>query len=305
MAPWNARAPTVPPSLDDPKTGLSSKDIVISQDPPISARLYLPKLPKVTNQHQPNKVPILVFFHGGGFFFESAFSQLYHEHFNTFVPQANVIVVSVEYRLAPEHLLPACYHDCWAALQWVASHSGNNPTNAEPWLINHGDFNRLFIGGDSAGGNIVHNIAMRAGTEALPNDVKILGAIYAHPYFYSSYPIGSEPVPRPEQDLCYSVWKFVYPSAPGGIDNPMLNPVAPGAPSLAGLGCSKIIVCVAGKDKLRDRGVWYYEAVKKSGWQGELELFEESEEDHVYHIFHPESENGKKWIKRMVSFLNE
>ncbi|KAL5195031.1 2-hydroxyisoflavanone dehydratase [Glycine soja] len=288
--------PFVPPSIDDPQTGVSSKDIVISQNPLVSARIYLPKLTTI------NQVPILVFFHGGGFFFESAFSQLYHHHFNTFVSQTNCIVVSVEYRLAPEHPLPACYLDCWEALKWVASHSSeNSPINAEQWLISHGNFQRVFIGGDSAGGNIVHNIAMRAGTEPLPCGVKLLGAIFAHPYFCSSYPIGSEPVTGHEQSLPYVVWDFVYPSVPGGIDNPMVNPVAPGAPSLAELGCSKIIVCVASEDKLRDRGVWYYEAVKKSGWKGDLELFEENGEDHVYHIFHPESENATKLIKRLGS----
>ncbi|XP_027368006.1 uncharacterized protein LOC113873855 [Abrus precatorius] len=293
------QAPFAPPSLDDPQTGISSKDVVFSLNPTVSARLYLPKLTKFSHQDQRQKIPILVYCHGGRFFYESAFSQLYHNHFNTFVSQTNVIVVSVDYRLAPEHPLPACYHDCWAALQWVASHSAKNLTNAEPWLIQHGDFNRIFIGGDSAGGNIVHNIAMRAGTEALPCDAKIIGAFLSHPYFGSSYPVGSEP----EVNTLNAVWNLVYPSAPGGIDNPMINPVAPGAPSLALLGCSKIIVCVAGKDMLRDRGVWYYEAVKKSGWQGELELFEEVEEQHVYHIYHPESENTTKLIKRLASFL--
>ncbi|XP_020239894.1 2-hydroxyisoflavanone dehydratase [Cajanus cajan] len=289
------QAPLVPPSNPDPQTKVSSKDVIISHNPTISARLYLPEL-----EGQHHKVPILVYFHGGGFFFESAFSQLYHHHFNTFVSLTNCIVVSVEYRLAPEHPLPACYHDCWDALSWVASQSSNN---AEPWLI-HGDFNRIFIGGDSAGGNIVHNVAMRGGSEALPCGVKLVGAIFSHPYFCSSYPIGSESGTGHEQSLPYVVWNFVYPSAPGGIDNPMVNPLAPGAPSLDKLGCSKIIVCVAGIDKLRDRGVWYYEAVNKSGWQGELELFEETAEDHVYHIFHPQSEKAIKLIKRLALFLH-
>lgn len=294
------QAPIVPPVLDDPNSQVSSKDIIISHNPNISARLYLPN----THTH---KLPILVFFHGGGFFFESAFSKLYHEHFNIFAPKTNSIVVSVEYRLAPEHSLPACYHDCWDALKWVASNSSldQKPINEEPWLINHGDFNRVFIGGDSAGGNIVHNIVMRAGIEPLPYDVKILGAILQHPYFYSSYPVGLETVKSPEEDLCYLVWKLVYPSAPGGIDNPMVNPVGPGAPSLDGIGCCRMIVCVAGEDGLRERGVWYYELVKKSGWNGKLELFEQQDEDHVYHIFHPESENGMKLIKRLASFLHE
>ncbi|KAK7343576.1 hypothetical protein VNO77_12409 [Canavalia gladiata] len=297
------QAPFVAAMLDDPQSGISSKDIVFSHNPTLSARLYLPKFTKLSNQDHAEKVPILVYFHGGRFFYESAFSQLYHNHFNTFVPQTKVIVVSVDYRLAPENPLPACYHDCWAALQWVASHSAKNPTNAEPWLIEHGNFNRIFIGGDSAGGNIVHNIAMRAGTEDLPCDVKITGAILSHPYFCSSYPVGSEAVTRPEDNILQVVWNLVYPSAPGGIDNPMINPVAPGAPSLAGIGCSKIIVCVAGKDMLRDRGVWYYESLKKSGWQGELQLFEEKDEEHVYHIYHPQSENATKLINRFSSFL--
>ncbi|XP_004516320.1 2-hydroxyisoflavanone dehydratase-like [Cicer arietinum] len=289
-----------PPSLNDPKTGLSSKDIVISHNPTISSRVYLPK---ITNPS--SKFPILVYFHGGAFVFESAFSQIYHEHIKAFATEANIIVVSVEYSLAPEHPLPTCYHECWAALKWVSSHSNNTLNNAEPWLIQHGDFNRVFIGGDSAGGNITHNIAIQAGIESLPCDVKILGAILIHPYFHSSYPIGSEPIIEPENSICHKVWHLVYPNAPSGIDNPLVNPLGEGATSLEKLGCSKIIVCVAGKDMLRDRGIWYFESVEKSGWKGKLELFEEKDEDHVYHLLKPESEIAKKFIKRLVSFVQE
>ncbi|XP_057441036.1 2-hydroxyisoflavanone dehydratase-like [Lotus japonicus] len=298
------QAPAVPPLLDDPQTELSTKDITISHHPTISARLFLPK--KLNQDHHvAEKVPILVYFHGGAFILESAFSKSCHDHFKTFVPQTNVLVVCVEYRLAPEHPLPACYHDCWAALQWVSSHSTKSLSNPEPWLIDHGDLNRIFIGGDSAGGNIAHNIAMRAGIEVLPGDVKLSGAFIVHPFFNSSYPIGSEPIIEPEQNIDHKIWNLVYPSAPGGVDNPKLNPVGPGAPSLATLGCSRIIVCVAGKDRFKDRAIWYYEAVKKSGWQGKLELFEEEDEDHIYHWLKPESESAKKLFKRLASFLHE
>lgn len=291
----------VPPLLDDPQTGISSKDVVISHNPTISARLYLPK---ITNQSE--KVPILVYFHGGGFLTGSAFCHFFNDHFYNFVPHANAIVISVEYRLAPENPLPACYDDCWDALKWVSSHSANNSTNKEQWLINHGDFKRVFIGGDSAGANIVHNIALRAGAEALPCGIKLLGAFLCHPFFCSSQPIGSEPViGSDEENLNHLTWNLVYPSAPGGIDNPVINPLAPGAPSLGGLGCSRMIVCVAGKDKLRDRGIWYYEAVKKSGWEGKLELFEEKEEDHDYHVAQPQSENAMKLFKRLALFLHQ
>ncbi|CAJ1977244.1 unnamed protein product [Sphenostylis stenocarpa] len=298
--------PIVPPTLHDSNTGVSSKDIAISNNPPkpISARIYLPHI----TDSQTHKLSIYVYFHGGGFFFESAFSKLFNHHFLNLVSQAKVLVVSVEYRLAPEHPLPASYDDSWDALKWVASHSNttNYPTlNTDPWLIHHADFNRLFIGGDSAGANIVHNILVFR--QPLPGDVKILGAIMAHPYFYGSQPVGSEPVTGLDQNFYNLVWKLVYPSAPGGIDNPFINPLAAGAPSLAQLACSRILVCVAEKDGLRDRGVWYYEAVKKSGWQGQIQLFEEKDEDHDYHLLKPslnqDTRNAHKLINLMASFL--
>ncbi|XP_054785490.1 hydrolase 3-like [Prosopis cineraria] len=106
-------------------------------------------------------------------------SQLYHSYLNLFVSQVNVVVVSVEYRLAPEHSLPAAYEDSWEALKWVVTCSTKDASE-EP-LLNYGDFSRVFIAGDSAGGNIVHNIAMRGGVEDLTGGVRILGAIYVHP----------------------------------------------------------------------------------------------------------------------------
>ncbi|WRX21238.1 Alpha/beta hydrolase fold-3 - like 10 [Theobroma cacao] len=248
-------SPYVPPSPEpDPETGVSSKDITISDNPLISARLYLPKL---TQPHE--KLPILVYFHAGGFCLESAFSFFDLRYLNALVSEARVVAVSVEYRLAPEHPLPAAYEDCWAALQWVASHSLDNEIKKDSWLLNHGDFDRIFIGGDSAGGNIVHNIALQAGAEGL--------------------------------------------KAPGGIDNALINPLGPGKPSLAGLGCSRLLVCVAEKDQLRDFGVLYYDAVKESGWQGEIELFEVKGEDHAFHILDFGKENSKIMIKRLASFL--
>ncbi|XP_054805826.1 2-hydroxyisoflavanone dehydratase-like [Prosopis cineraria] len=291
-------SPIVPPSLHDNDTGVSSKDVVISDDPSISARLYLPR----SVQSKVQKLPILVYFHGGGFCLESAFSFLDQRYLNLIAAEANVIAVSVEYRLAPEHRLPAAFEDCWDSLKWVSSHS--TPTNAgEPWLLNHGDFNRVYLGGDSAGGNIVHNIAMRCGAEDLPGGVKLAGGFLSCPFFWGSKPIGSEPKEGHEQSLPLLLWNFLYPSAPGGIDNPAINPTVDGAPSLASMGCSKLLVYVCGKDQLRDRVVLYYEAVKESGWKGEVELYEVEGEDHCFHIFNPETDNAKKVFNRLASFL--
>ncbi|KAL6214399.1 hypothetical protein ACLB2K_013833 [Fragaria x ananassa] len=264
--------PHVPPSLNDPETGVSSKDITISHNPLVSARLYLP----AQNQSQ-KQLPIFVYFHAGGFFCCSAFSFCHHRYLNRLVSEAQVIAVSVEYRLAPESPLPAAYEDSWLALQWVASHSlhelDDTCNNKEPWLADFGDFDRVYIGGDSAGGNISHNIAIKAGVESLNGGVKILGAILSHSGFWGSTPIRSEP--RGE-DFEKSLSSLVL----------------------------KLLVCVAGKDELRDRNLWYYDSVKESGWKGEAELFEVEEEEHCFHIASDEvTENVKKMIKRMADFL--
>lgn len=109
-------SPFVPPSLNPENGGVvSSKDIKISSE--VSARLYLPLL---TDDDE--KLPILVYYHAGGFCLESAFSLLHHRYLNLFVSQGKFIAVSVEYRLAPENPLPAAFQDSWTALQWVASH---------------------------------------------------------------------------------------------------------------------------------------------------------------------------------------
>ncbi|KAA8548610.1 hypothetical protein F0562_000294 [Nyssa sinensis] len=291
-------SPYVPPTTDDPATGVSSKDISISKD--VSARLYLPKL---TDSHL-LKFPILVYFHGGGFCVESAFSFLHHRYINLLASEAKVLAVSVEYRLAPEHLLPTAYEDSWAALQWVSSLSVGDNINKEPWLINHGDFDRVFIGGDTAGANIAHNITMRAGIEHLPGKVKILGTYLSQPFFWGSKPIGSESSMGHQQNMINRVWMFVYPSAQGGIDNPMINPFAPGAPSLSGLGCSWLLVCVAEKDVAKDRGIHYCDAVRESGWEGEAELYEVEGGEHGFHICNPETEIAENMMKRLACFLS-
>ena len=109
-------SPIVPPSHEDPGTGVWSKDITFSEIPTISARLYLPKLT------QPNqKLPILVYFHGRAFIVESAFSFDHHRYLNDLVSQGQVVAVSVVYRLAPEHSLPIAYEDSWVAFHWVTS----------------------------------------------------------------------------------------------------------------------------------------------------------------------------------------
>jgi A/G-specific adenine glycosylase len=69
---------------------------------------------------------------------------------STLATEANVIAISIDYRLAPEHQLPIAYDDSWAGLLWIAKHSnGNGP---EPWINEYADLGRVILAGESAGG---------------------------------------------------------------------------------------------------------------------------------------------------------
>ncbi|TXG64361.1 hypothetical protein EZV62_011355 [Acer yangbiense] len=98
------------------------------------------------------------------------------------VSKANIIAISIEYRLAPEHPLPIAYEDSWAGLEWVATHS--NGLGSDLWLNDHADFGRVFLGGESAGANIAHFVAVRAGSTIMGlAGLKIEGLVMVHPFF--------------------------------------------------------------------------------------------------------------------------
>ncbi|CDP18391.1 unnamed protein product [Coffea canephora] len=288
----------------DQETGVESKDVQISQELDISARLYLPKKAK-----QGTKLPLLVYFHGGGFSVESAFSPFYHTYLNAVVAEADVVAVSVNYRLAPEHPLPTAYEDSWIALQWVASHS--NGEGPETWLRGYADFDRVFLGGDSAGGNIAHNMALKVGLEKLKG-VNVEGIFLNCPYFWGKEPVGSEATRLEKKghleassflgrSYVEATWHFVYPNTTG-LDDPLLNPVMES--NLSRLGCRRVLVCVAEKDILKDRGWFYKEALEKSEWAGDVEVVEVAGEDHVFNLFFPKGENALSLLKKLASFIN-
>lgn len=99
----------------DPLTSVNSKDISISTD--VSARIYLPPLTSTSR-----KLSLILYFRGGGFCILSSASPILHRHLNDLAAISSSLILSVDYRRAPEHHIPVQYDDCWAALEWVASH---------------------------------------------------------------------------------------------------------------------------------------------------------------------------------------
>jgi acetyl esterase len=120
-------------------------------DGPISARLYRP-----SGAATEAALPLLVFFHGGGFVIGDVPS--YDGLARFFAVEGNMAIVSVEYRLAPEYPYPRGYEDGVAAYAWVVQNAAELGADAA----------RVAVGGDSAGGSIATMISSVASSRALP-----------------------------------------------------------------------------------------------------------------------------------------
>ncbi|XP_050209024.1 probable carboxylesterase 5 [Mercurialis annua] len=267
------------PPFDDPHTGVKSKDVLISSQPTLFARIFIPEIHALIA-----KLPILLYFHGGGFSTKSACDALYHNYIASLVKAAHVIAVSVDYRLAPEDPIPACYDDSWTAFQWLASHA--NGSGQETWLNTHGDFGQVFIGGDSAGANISYNLAVRVGSSSSLSTLEIQGMIMVHPYLMGT--------------IYDRVWLYLCPKNEGVKDARM----EPRMEDMRSIACKRVIVSVAGKDPLRDTGLSFYNKLKNSGWKGNVRLVMTEGLGHVFHLFKPKSDQSLLLMKHLVSFIH-
>ncbi|KAH7655449.1 Carboxylesterase protein [Dioscorea alata] len=132
----------------------------------------------------------------------------------------------------------------------------------------------------------------------------IEGMVLIHPGFWGSTVVGLESTDDKLRNLMKSFWSLVCPDSKG-VDDPFLNPVGDGAPSLSGLACKRVLVCVAEMDFLKERGRIYYEKLRENiDWNGEVELCETQGEEHVFHLLKPNCENAFTLMNRLVSFFN-
>ncbi len=196
-------------------------------------------------------LPVVVFFHGGGWVIGSI-----DTHDITARELANgsgAVVVSVEYRLAPEHRFPAAADDSWAATTWVAEHAAEIGA----------DGSRLAVAGDSAGGNLAAVVALHARDAGLPLRLQLLiypatdasmGTVSIRDngtgyflteadmdWFYGHYTATNDRSARPAH------WRL----------SPML------APDLSGV--APALVITAEFDPLRDEGEAYAEKLRAAG----------------------------------------
>ena len=217
----------------------------------IPVRVFTPRASKTP-------LPVLVWLHGGGHVVGSLDS--YDSVCRQLALRADCIVVSVDYRLAPEHKFPAAVDDSFAALMWVLQHADELG----------GDVSRIAIGGDSAGGNLAAVAAILARDAGLPPlafQLLVYPATAAHPdtqsqqAFSDGYLLTRKHIfwfqnhylrdDRDREDFRYA---------------PLL------CPNLSGL--PPALVIVAEYDPLRDEGIIYAECLLHAGNQVELVNYE-------------------------------
>ena len=213
----------------------------------LGARLYVPagKGARLT--------PGLVFFHGGGWVFGDLES---HDGVcRALCRDADVRIVAVDYRLAPEHRFPSAVDDAIASTEWVASHAGR--LGIDP--------NRLAVGGDSAGGNLAAVVALHAREHgpALRHQALIYPVTDSRTDT-ASYEENARGYMLERGDMA---WFFDhYAPRDGDRDDPRLVPLR--AASHAGL--PPALVVTAGFDPLRDDGTSYARALEAAGTPVEL-----------------------------------
>lgn len=194
--------------------------------------------------------PVVAYFHGGGFVIGSLDSH--DAPCRVLADQADAVVLSVEYRLAPEDPFPAAVEDCYAATEWLAENAADIG----------GDGDRLAVAGDSAGGNLAAavSLAAREGDGPVLDHQLLIYPVTDHRNRH--YPSREENAAGyflTAEGMEYFDRHYVPSWA--HRPNPYLSPLA--AQDHADLPPATVVTC--GFDPLRDEGIAYVEALDDAG----------------------------------------
>ena len=220
---------------------VATRDVEIALG--LAARLYLPPA-------HGNSLAVLVYLHGGGWVVGCV--AVFDPSCRLLSEAAGVIILSVEYRLVPEHPYPAGLEDTLTAVRWAAEH-------AAEW---GGDPSRIALGGDSAGGNLAAVAANQLGIQGNAQALRALLLLYPitdHPN--ANHPSYTENATGYGMEANLMRW-FWEQYAPG---------VSPDDPNFSPLRLQKLpplpptLLASAEYDVLRDEDIAYVEKLKAAG----------------------------------------
>ena len=230
---------------DPPDVALVKSMTIPGPGGPLPVRIYQPVAPRQYD----GLSPCLIFFHGGGWVIGDLDS---HDVVcRTLAHEGKLIVVSVDYRLAPEHKFPAAVDDAIAATAWISENA----------LSLGVDASRILVGGDSAGGNLAAVVTIAARDSSTH---KIAGQVLIYPGtdFRMTHPSHSEP--ETSILLTHSVIRWFqkhYLNSPTDIEDWRASPAR--VEKLSGL--PPAFVLTAGADPLRDEGDEYAKRLSDAG----------------------------------------
>jgi acetyl esterase/lipase len=195
-----------------------------------------------------DSVPVIVYFHGGGFVIGDL--DTYDRPCRALAVGTDAIVISVDYRLAPEHPYPAAIEDADAARRWVAAHAADIG----------GDPRRMAVAGDSAGGTLAAVSAIHARDEAAPLRAQLL--------IYPGTQMGAITASRKEfagpgyflHEATMEFFEKCYVQS-ASADDPDLSPLL--TPDLSGLPPAHLVLPEC--DPLHDEGLAYAERLDAAG----------------------------------------
>ena len=230
-------------------------------------------------------LPALVYFHGGAFVLEGAPAHV--DNAVRYAAEADCTVLFVEYRLAPQHVFPAGFNDCQAALKWTIA-------NAAQLAI---DATRVAVGGDSAGGSLAAGIAQRALQE---ERIELRGQLLLYPVvdLLCTRPsmTSFKDVP-PFKDICPPRLAKTYLG--GAPSKPLPRYSSPVDGILKGL--PPAYVETPQFDPLHDQGVDYANRLKAEGV--EVELNDIPGAIHAFDIVAPKSSVSHEAMTKRIRFL--
>jgi acetyl esterase len=194
-------------------------------------------------------LPAYVYFHGGGWVIGDL--ETHDVLCRQLTAASGASVVSVDYRLAPEHKFPAAADDAWAATRWIVAHAGELGLDAS----------RLAVGGDSAGGNLAAVVALMARDAGGPG-IRLQVLIYPVTDVMRetrSYEDFAEGYMLTRDSMRWFIAHYL--TSKDDAHDWRVSPLR--APSLAGLPPALIVT--AGNDPLRDEGEMYAGRLRDAG----------------------------------------
>ncbi|XP_027347342.1 probable carboxylesterase 15 [Abrus precatorius] len=275
------------------------KDVVFDPAHDLQLRLYKPA------DSSCSKLPVFFYFHGGGFCIGSRTWPNCQNYCFRLTSQLRAVVVSPDYRLAPENRLPDAIEDGFVAVKWLQAQAVSN--EPDPWLSDVADFSRVFISGDSAGGNMAHHLAARLGVgspELAP--VRVKGYVLLGPFFGGIIRTKSEAEGPKDAflnlELIDRFWRLSIPVG-DNTDHPIANPFGPMNKSLEAIDLDPILVVAGGSDLLRDRAEDYAMRLKK--WGKDIEYVEFEGQQHGFFTIDPNSEPSNKLMLIIKQFIEK